>query len=132
MIIKITPDIQKSKALIEMARITLQRLNTTDIYKYPSNTLTDYYDIIHKLMESLALSKGIKIKGEGAHQELIDYVCKVHNLGESVRILLQEIRDYRNRTSYEGFMVNENYIKQNISRIRDILSSLSKLLDINL
>ena len=51
MIIKITPDIQKSKALIEMARITLQRLNTTDIYKYPSNTLTDYYDIIHKLIE---------------------------------------------------------------------------------
>ncbi len=44
--------------------------------KYPSNSLIDYYDVIHKLLEVLTISTGIKIKGEGAHQELIDYVAK--------------------------------------------------------
>ena len=63
MILKIKPDNQKSKALIEVAKITLARLNEIDIYKYPTNTLTDYYDIIHKLMESLTISNGVKFKG---------------------------------------------------------------------
>jgi len=130
MILKIMPDKQKSKALIEMARITLERLNKTNIYQYPTNTLTDYYDIIHRLMESLTLSEGIKIKGEGAHQELIDYISKKYKFDESVRIFLQEIRDYRNRTAYEGFMINSDYIKANIERINEIIEKLNRLLGI--
>lgn len=132
MIIKISPDNQKSKALVEMAKITLERLNKTDIYEYPSNTLTDYYDIIHKLMGALTLSKGIKIKGDGAHQELIDYVCKTCILNESIRIFLQEMRDYRNRTAYEGFRIDKNYFSNNIKKIEEVLAILGKLLNINL
>jgi len=129
MIIKISPDYQKSKALIEMAKVTLERLSKTEIYNYPTNTLTDYYDVIHKMMESLALANGVKIKGEGAHQEIIDYICKTHEFSESIRIFLQEMRDYRNRTSYEGFMVSREYIKSNLDKIKSIIADLGKLLD---
>ena len=73
MITKIKPDKQKSESLKKLAEITLERLNKTSIEDYPSNTLLDYYDVIHKLMEALTLNEGVKIKGEGAHQELIDY-----------------------------------------------------------
>jgi hypothetical protein len=117
MIAKITPNKQKSIALIKMAEITLERLNKTDIYQYPTNTLTDYYDIIHKLMESLALSHGIKTNGEGAHKELIDYISQTYKFGESTRIFLQEMRDFRNRTSYEGFVISSDYIRLNIEKI---------------
>ena len=55
MIIKIKPDKQKSESLKKMAEITLERLNKTNMEDYPSNTLEDYYDIIHKLLEALAL-----------------------------------------------------------------------------
>jgi len=41
MIIKVKPDKQKSKSLKKMAEITLERLNNTDMKKYPSNTLLD-------------------------------------------------------------------------------------------
>ena len=82
MIIKVKPDRQKSESLKRMAEITLQRLDKTDMQLYPSNTLLDYYDIIHKLIEALTLREGIKIKGEGAHQELIDYVTKKNNIDE--------------------------------------------------
>lgn len=129
MILKIRPDKEKAKALLDMSKITLERLREINNYKYPTNTLTDYYDSIHKLMESLLLIEGVKIKGEGAHQELIDYICKKYNLSESLRIFLQEMRDFRNRISYEGFMVNENYIKMNIKKIEGIIKTLKNLVN---
>lgn len=128
MITKITPDQQKSESLKKMAEITLERLTNTDIEKYPSNTLVDYYDIIHKLMESLSLKQGIKIKGEGAHQELIDFVSKNYQFSEQIRLFLQQMRDYRNRISYEGFMVHKNYIALNKEQILIIIKRLFELL----
>ena len=124
MIIKIQPDKQKAKSLKTMAEITLQRLQEIEIVKYPSNTLTDYYDILHKLMEAITLSNGIKFKGDGAHQELIDYVSKEHPLGENARQFLQQMRDYRNKIAYEGFMLNKNYIILNQSKIKSIITAL--------
>ena len=128
MISKVQPDNQKSEALQKMAKITLERLDETNTQKYPSNTLVDYYDAIHKLMEACALKMGIKIKGEGAHQELIDYVSKQFKFSEHTRIFLQQMRDYRNRISYEGFMINKNYIELNEKRIKDIIGRLFSLI----
>ena len=122
--ININPDMQKAEALKKMAEITLERLKETNKEKYPANTLTDYYDILHKLMEAITLKDGIKIKGEGAHYELIDYVKEKGYIDESERVFLQEIRDFRNRISYEGFMVNKNYIINNIEKIKTIIGKL--------
>ena len=74
--IEIKTDKQKAESLKKMAEITLRRLEEIDKEKYPSNTLTDYYDVIHKLMEAITVAEGVKIKGEGAHQQLIDYIAK--------------------------------------------------------
>jgi uncharacterized protein (UPF0332 family) len=125
MITKVKPDKQKSESLKRMAEITLERLEKTEIEKYPSNTLLDYYDVIHKLLEALTLKEGIKVKGEGAHQELIDYVVKKRNFDEQTRHFLQQMRDYRNRISYEGFMVHKNYITLNKEKIASIISKMS-------
>ena len=112
-----------------MADVTLQRLKETDMKKYPTNTLIDYYDVIHKLMEAITLEEGIKIKGEGAHQELIEYISTKYNFEENIRQFLQQMRDYRNRISYEGFMVHKNYIDLNKDRIQKIIKILFKLLE---
>jgi hypothetical protein len=128
MIIKIQPDFQKAKSLEQSAELKLERLNKTDKEKYPADTLKDYYDIIHKLMEAITLSKGIKTKGDGAHQELIDYIAKEYTLGEKTRIFLQQIRDYRNRISYEGFNVTVDYIETNNEEITRIISALKSIL----
>jgi len=128
MIIKTNPDKEKARSLKKMAEVTLKRLKETDIGKYPTNTLTDYYDIIRKLMESLTSLEGIKIKGEGAHLEIIDYICKKYNLGESTRSFIQELRNYRNRISYEGFNIKERYIEDNSERIENIINRLISLL----
>ena len=124
MITKVKPDKQKSESLRKMAEITLERLNHTDMERYPSNTLSDYYDVVHKLIEALTVREGIKVKGEGAHQELIDYVAKQKKIDEQMRQFLQQMRDYRNRISYEGFMIHKNYIELNKAIIREIIKHL--------
>ena len=126
MITKIKPDKQKAESLKTMSQVTLQRLEETDIEKYPSNALKDYYDALHELMEAITLSEGIKFRGDGAHQELIDYISKKYSLGESIRQFLQQLRDYRNRISYEGFTINKNYILSNQDKIKQIIKLLEK------
>ncbi|MFH0876436.1 MAG: hypothetical protein V1859_10950 [archaeon] len=124
MITKVKPDMQKSESLRKMAEITLERLSNTDMEKYPSNTLSDYYDVVHKLIEAITIREGVKVKGEGAHQELIDYVAKQNKIDEQMRQFLQQMREYRNRISYEGFMIHKNYIELNKAIIREIITHL--------
>ena len=124
MIVKSKPDKQKSESLKRMADITLERLGKTDMVEYPSNTLLDYYDVIHKLMEAITMKLGIKIKSEGAHQELIDYVARQQNIDEETRQFLQQMREYRNRISYEGFIIHKNYINLNKQKIQNIIKNL--------
>lgn len=128
MILIIKPDKEKAKSLKNMAQTTIERLKETNTSKYPSNTLKDYYDVIHELMEAISLTKGIKFKGDGAHQELIEYIVKEYDFSEQERIFLQQIRDYRNRISYEGFMINENFIISNDKKIQEIIDKLSNLI----
>ena len=129
MITRVKPDMQRSASLKDMAEITLQRLGKKDMAKYPSNTLLDYYDVLHKLLEALTMREGIKVKGEGAHQELIEYVAKQKKIDEQTRQFLQQMRDYRNRISYEGFMIPKNYITLNKEKIQNILTHLFGMLE---
>ncbi len=122
--LEIQPDKQKAKSLKRMAEITLERVSETDVNKYPSNVLVDYYDIIHKLLEAITLLEGTKVKGEGAHEELIEYVAKSYSLDEQARQLVQQMRDYRNRNSYEGFMINKNYVFLNEKKIKELIGLL--------
>ncbi|MBN2422260.1 hypothetical protein JXB41_03460 [Candidatus Woesearchaeota archaeon] len=124
MIIKVKPDKNKAKSLFNMAELTLERLNQTKKEKYPTNTLNDYYDIIHNLLGAVSSIYGIKTKGEGAHKELIDEMARRLNLGENRRIFLQELMDFRNRIYYEGFVIHYNYLKSNEKKINEIISTL--------
>ncbi len=105
-----------------MAKETFERLNSFDKFKYPSNTLDDYYDLLHQLMEALSLKEGIKFQGDNAHKELIDFVSKIISLPEKDRLLLQEIRFYRNKISYEGFFIKRIYIERNQNNLERLIS----------
>ncbi len=129
---KLEPDKNKAESLKNMAEITLERLDKTDKANYPSNTLIDYYDIMHKILEAISLMEGTKVKGEGAHQELIDYICKKYKIEEQKRQFLQQLRDYRNMISYEGFSVNKEYIVNNQEFIKNLIDRLFEILNIEL
>jgi hypothetical protein len=124
-------DKEKSLSLMQMAQITLERLNLLDKLKYPSNTLNDFYDILHKLMESYSSLEGIKFSGDNAHKELIDYACqKLFNSQD--RIFLQELRQFRNQIAYEGFNIDRNYLERNTKKIETYISILINKIKITL
>jgi hypothetical protein len=120
----ILPDREKAKALRKMASISMDRLSSLDQEKYPSNSINDYYDIIHKLMESFSLENGVKFKGDGAHQQLIDHLLDEGVINQEERVFLQELRDYRNKIAYEGFMISEDYLVSNKDLILTIIKKL--------
>ena len=69
------------------------------------------------------------MKGEGAHYETIEWVCKEYNLGEASKVFLQDMREYRNRMFYEGFNIQASYIRLNAKKINGIIKSLLNLID---
>jgi len=125
----IEQDKEKAKSLKNIATITLNRLQETNKEKYPSNTLKDYYDILKSLMEALNFIEGIKFKGDAAHYETIEHISLKYNLIDSKRRLLQNLRDYRNKISYEGFNIKESFIKLNSKKIESIIQELLKLIE---
>lgn len=124
MITRVKPDKQKADSLKKMAEITIERLEKTNMEEYPANTLLDYYGVIHNLIEALTIKEGIKIKGDGAHQEIVEYIAKQGKIDEKTRQFLQQMREYRNRISYEGFMIHKNYIHLNKEKIKKIILCL--------
>ena len=120
-------DRQKAISLQKMAETTLKRIKDTNIDKYASNALKDYYDTLHELMDAISALDGIKMSGEGAHEKLINYIAPKYNLPEKDRIFLQELRDLRNRITYEGLFIEPDYVKRNTARIESLAQMLSKL-----
>ena len=123
---KVKRDKNRASSLSEMAKMSLERLSSFDKLKYPSNTLDDYYDIIHQMMEAISLIEGVKFSGDSAHKELIDWVCEKIKFSNQDRLFIQRIRDYRNKISYEGFFIKPLFIKQNDNKILRIIKELNK------
>lgn len=118
---KVRPGKARARSLKEMAKISLERLNSFDKLKYPSNTLDDYYDILHQLMEASSLLNGIKFSGDFAHKELISWASKERGLNFQEHAFLQSIRTLRNRISYEGLFVPKSFISQNDKKINNLI-----------
>lgn len=125
---RVTPDKQKAISLQKSSEITLKRIRDTDINKYSSNVLKDYYDVIHGLFEALSSLHGVKFSGEGAHEQLINYVCSQCKFEEKNRVFLQELRTYRNRISYEGFFVEADYVLRKKEFIEAIILQIDHIL----
>ena len=129
MLIKVQQDKPKAQSLKKMVEISLERINKQNL-DYPSHTLADYYDIFKKLIEAIDAVEGIKFIGEGAHFLAIKDLCKRYNLSKSDEVLMQELREYRNRVAYEGFFVNKEYILSNQKRINYLIKNLLKKLNL--
>lgn len=125
---EIKQDKEKAKALMKMADKIEERIQKTDVEEFPSQVLLDYYDILHNLMEGISSTHGLKSEGRGAHKKLIDWVTSEYDLSESERRFLDQVRQYRNRITYEGFTLNPGYLKRNKERLEEITGKLREIL----
>jgi hypothetical protein len=125
-LIKITPNKEKAKSILNMVNVTLDMIKEINSDKFASIVVKDYYDVIRELISIIILLDGYKTEGEGAHKRLIDYLYENYNteINKEQTLFIDDLRILRNRISYDGFFVKENYL---INRKKDIDSIIIKL-----
>lgn len=123
-IIKVTPDKEKAKNLYKMVKIILKRIKSTDKASFTSLIISDYYEVIKELITAVLICKGIKTL---SHKLLIEQIRS--KLTEDEYYLLDELRVIRNKINYDGFFVGMDYLNRKESRIKSIISKLSRKLE---
>ncbi|MDD1744398.1 MAG: hypothetical protein LUQ20_01100 [Candidatus Methanoperedens sp.] len=124
-IIKTAPDREKAKSILKMVETTLEMIDTIDSRKFTSHVVKEYYEVIRELITVILLLDGYKTHGEGAHKKLIEYIernyaeFKVHDI-----TLIDDLRIIRNKISYNGFFVTDDYLER---KRKDILMLIDNL-----
>jgi hypothetical protein len=86
-----------------------------------------YYDALRTYAEAYAVERGIRFRGDGAHHELIEYLKETRAITEDERIFLQELRETRNKNTYEGKEVPEEYFERKQFEIERLIKKLKEL-----
>ena len=128
-LIRITPDKEMAKAISRMVETTLAMIESIDMDKFPSNITREYYEAIRELLSAILLLDGYKTYGEGAHKRQIEYIAANYKeLNGHEIFLIDELRITRNKIAYDGFFVENNYIKRKIKDIKAITGKLRKII----
>lgn len=123
---KITPDLEKIKSIIKMAEIRLEVINQIKLDDRNASVLaTDYYEIIKELLVALLIKNGLKSDN---HECLISFFKKQFPNYEYEASLIYQLKEARNRISYDGVFIKEDYIKTNKLEFEHIIDLLKKLL----
>jgi len=126
-LINITPNHEKAKSILKMVDSTLEMVQELDPNRFPSNITKEYYDIIRELISIILLLDGYKTVGEGAHKEIIEYLGKNYKDFSNEEIsLIDELRRIRNKISYDGFFVTEDYVERKKDFLLKIIDKLKR------
>ena len=128
-LMKITPDKEKARSIFKMAECTLEMVKSIDKNKFPSNVTKEYYDIIRELTSIILLLDGYRTIGDSAHKNQIDYLEVNYREFNGAEIaLMDELRITRNKISYNGFFVKDDYIERKARDIQIVIEKLRKII----
>lgn len=132
MIIKITPDKEKTKSILNLIKNRESFLSSMDIQKFSTIAAENYYEIIKELISILLLLDGFKATGENAHKDAIDYLSNYKEVNEAEIVLINDLRIKRNKSCYEGKEINPTYLSNNREKLLFIINKLKQIIKIKL
>lgn len=128
MIIKITPDKERARSLWKSVAHDEEFLATVDIKKFAEIAAKTYYEVARQLATAILYADGYKSVGEYAHKETISYLRKYpDSISEAEIVLFDDLRDKRNKHSYEGKPIESAYVENNKEKIAALIEKLKKL-----
>ncbi|MBU0906711.1 MAG: hypothetical protein KKD18_02925 [Nanoarchaeota archaeon] len=127
MMIKVYPDKEKVKSIIELAEEREKLVSDIELKTNATFIIEDYYEIAKELTTAILLLGGIKTVGENAHKEMLDYLTH-YNFSQAEITLLQDLRIRRNQSIYEGKQTKQVYLENNRLEILRIISKLKLIL----
>lgn len=125
-LIKITPNKERVKSILEMISLIEERVKIQDKVKMASLILSDYYEIIKELITAVLLADGYKTL---SHKDLVDYIKENYREFSQQEInVLDNLRVLRNRIAYEGYQIEGSYLNRNESLFKTIIEKLKSIL----
>jgi uncharacterized protein (UPF0332 family) len=123
---KVKPDNEKIKSIIRMCNIRLKVLKQIKIDQETASIIaSDYYEVIKELLTALLLKNGLKSDN---HECLISFFKQNFPEYEYEANIIHQLKDVRNRVSYDGIFVKKEYIETNKLEFQHIIDLLKKLL----
>ena len=129
MIIKVTPDSEKVKSILQLIKEREKFVSSIDHNKFSTNASETYYEIIKELANALLLLDGLKTTGEYAHKDLIDYLINYKEFMESDVLFMNDLRIKRNNSAYDGKKIEPTYLMNNKKRILELTEKLKRLIN---
>lgn len=128
-LVRINPSKERAKSILSTVDSTLSMVGQIDLHQFPTNLTKEYYDVIRELIGAVLLLDGYKTVGGGSHRRLIKYLGDNYKQFDSDElILMNSLRRTRNRISYEGFKVREDYLKRKMAIIQIIIDKLKEII----
>jgi len=126
-LIKITPNKERAKNILEVAFLIEERIRIQDKTKMASLIISDYYEVIKELITAVLLIDGYKTL---SHKDLIEYIKeKCKDFSQQEIFVLDNLRILRNRIAYEGYKIDISYLTKNEALFKAIIKKLKGILE---
>ncbi len=123
-LIKIQPDRERAKSLMELSLLRLKKIRTFNKKTESPLIVEGYYEVAKELITAILFVDGFKTL---SHKDLIEYIRTNHNLSGTEINLLNELRKYRNKIVYYGINIQPEYLQRNSTDVNQIISKLTKI-----
>jgi len=121
---KIKPDRERAKSLINLALLRLKKIKTFNKGTDCPLIVEGYYEVAKELITAILFIDGYKTL---SHKDLIEYIkINYDDFSEMDISLLNELRIYRNKIVYYGVNIQPEYLQRNSININKIISRLTK------
>ncbi len=122
----ISADQDKINSILKMCAIRLKFAQKQEIdNETASLIIEDYYEIIKELLTALLLKNELKSDN---HECLISYFKKNYPNHEYETNIIYELKNIRNRITYDGFFVEKEYLTRNKLEFEHIITIITKLI----
>lgn len=119
-------DKDKINSILKMSSVLLKFVKKQEIDNETASIIVkDYYEIIKELLTALLLKNRLKSDN---HECLISYFKKNYPAYEYETNIIYELKNIRNRISYDGFFIEKSYLIKNKLEFEHIIEILIKLI----
>lgn len=123
---KVEPDKEKITSIQKMCEVRLKVIENIKLDEETASIIaTDYYEVIKELLTALLLKHGLKSNN---HECLISFFKNQHPEHEYETLIIHQLKDVRNRVSYDGIFVEKSYIEMNVLEFKHIIELLNGLI----
>lgn len=129
MIIKVKPDKEKVKSMLRLIENREEAITVLDAKKFSTEVAEMYYEVIKELSSALILLDGFRSVGENAHRDLINFLSRYNTISEKDLVFIHDLRIKRNKSFYEGRMIEEDYIENRQKLLKGIIKKLKLLIN---